>query len=124
VAQTSRRRRKKHRGTQGGSIDRRGRTTRPRNRQEARARARKQLGDRRDQAPTWGGAVKRAAFGAVIFEAVLYLLLDQPLGESIGLAALMFLLYVPLAYYMERFFYARRQAQQRREREERRAARG
>ncbi len=48
MAQT--RRRRKHRGTQSGSIDRRGRRARPRSRQEARARAKQRMGTKRDRA--------------------------------------------------------------------------
>src|SRR5436190_21408065 len=65
VAQT-RRRRRKHRGTQSGSIDRR-RASRPRSRQEARARARKQMGTKREGPPRWSSAVTRGLFGAGIF---------------------------------------------------------
>ena len=129
MAQTRRRRRRKHRGTQGGSIDTgRGRGPRPRSRQEARDRARSQMKsrkkggskggarrtyDRRDVPPTWRSAVNRALIGAVIFAVLLIVPFHQPVGASIALAALMLALYVPMGYYIERFFYNRRQAQKR-----------
>jgi|SRR5919109_277405 hypothetical protein len=119
MARTTRRRRRKHRGTQGGSIDRRGRTSRPRNRQEARARARKQLGQKREGAPTWSSAAGRGLVGAGIFLLLLVVLFGRPVGPSLGLAAVMMLIYIPLGYYIERFFYRRRQAARRRERERR-----
>ncbi len=116
MAQT-RRRRRKHRGTQSGSIDRRGRT-RPRSRQEARARARQQMGQKkRDVAPTWGTAVWRGLFGAGVFLVLIVVLFHQPVGTSLGLAALMLLIYIPMGHYMDRFMYRRRQAARRRERE-------
>jgi hypothetical protein len=114
VAQTKRKRRRKHRGTQGGTIDRRGRTSRPRNRQEARARARRQIQDRRDIPPTWRSSANRAIVAALVFFALLVLLFGQPIGSSIGLAAFMLLLYIPMGYAIDRFFYNRRQAQKRR----------
>ncbi|HEY7150588.1 MAG TPA: hypothetical protein VH391_02800 [Solirubrobacterales bacterium] len=118
MARTTKRRRRKHRGTQGGSVDRRGRTSRPRSRQEARARARKQLGHKRESPPSWSQAVTRGLFGAVVFLALWVLLFHQSLAASLGLAALMLLLYIPLGYYLERFLYNRRQAAKRRQREE------
>jgi hypothetical protein len=117
MAQT-RRRRRKHRGTQSGSIDRRGRA-RPRSRQEARARARQQMGQKRDVAPTWRTAVGRGLFGAGIFFALIVVLFRQPVASSAGLAALMLLIYIPMGHYMDRFMYRRRQAARRRERERR-----
>jgi hypothetical protein len=116
MAQTRKRRRRKHRGTQAGGIDRRGRTSRPRNRQEARARARRQATDRRDVPPTWRSATNRALIAAGIFLALLVLLFGQPLGSSLALAAFMLLLYIPMGYAIDRFFYNRRQAAKRRAR--------
>jgi hypothetical protein len=115
VARTTKRRRRKHRGTQGGSVDRRGRTSRPRSRQEARARARKQLGHKREGPPTWRQAVTRGLFGAAIFLLLWVLLFHQSVGASLGLAALLLLFYIPFGYYLERFLYNRRQAAKRRE---------
>jgi hypothetical protein len=111
LAQTKKKRRRKHRGTQGGGIDRRGRTSRPRNRQEARARARRQVQDRRDIPPTWRSSINRALIAAGIFFALLVLLFGQPVLNSLGLAAFMLLLYIPMGYVIDRFFYNRRQAQ-------------
>ena len=115
MAQT--RRRRKHRGTQSGSIDRRGRGGRPRSRQEARARARRQMGNKRDAPPTWGSAVTRGLLGAGLFGVLLVTLFGQPAGSSIALAAAMVLIYIPMGHFMDRFFYNRRQATKRRERE-------
>lgn len=113
MAQTRKRRKKKHKGTQGGSIDRRGRTSRPANRQEARARARRQVVDRRDIPPTWRSSTNRAVIAAGVFFALLVLLFGQPVGSSVGLAGFMLLLYIPMGYAIDRFFYNRRQAQKR-----------
>jgi hypothetical protein len=121
MAQTRRRRRKKHRGTQGGSIDRRPSGPRPRSRAEARARAKSQIRggakkkprrtvDRRDVAPTWRSAVNRALIGAGIFLVLLLLPFHQKPSAAIPLAVLMLVLYIPLGYTIEKFFYARRQA--------------
>jgi hypothetical protein len=123
MAQTRRRRRRKHRGTQSGSIDRRPSGPRPRSRAEARARARSQVRggsrrqkgrrgvDRRDVAPTWRSAVNRALIGAGIFLLLLLVPFHQKPVAAIPLAVVMMALYIPLGYGIEKFFYNRRQAQ-------------
>jgi len=121
VAQTRKRRRRKHRGTQTGRLDRRGRTGRPRSREEARARARKQMGDKRDQPPTLSGAMARAGFGAAIFFILLILIFKQGILQSLGLSGAMFLLYIPMSLAIDRFMYRRRMRSQARERAERKA---
>ncbi|MGI9020779.1 MAG: hypothetical protein ACR2G3_08740 [Solirubrobacterales bacterium] len=110
MAQAKKRRKRKHRGTQGGAIDRRGRTSRPASRQEARARARRQMTDRRDIPPTWRSSLNRALIAAGIFFALLVLLFGQSVGSSLALAAFMLLIYVPMGYGIDRFFYNRRMA--------------
>jgi|SRR5919197_585751 hypothetical protein len=120
MAQTRKRRRRKHRGTQTGRIDQRGRG-RPRSREEARARARKQTGNKREQPPTLTGAMGRAFFGAAIFFILLILIFKQGIPQSLGLSAAMFLLYIPMSLALDRFMYRRRLKSQAREREQRKA---
>jgi Flp pilus assembly protein TadB len=119
VAQTRKRRRRKHRGTQTGRIDQRGRAGRPRSRQEARARARKQMGQKRDRPPTWSGTAGRAWFGAAIFFILLLLLFKRPVVVAFLLSAFMFLIYIPMGHALDRFMYRRRLRSQMRQREER-----
>ncbi len=116
MAQTKKKRRRKRRGTQGGSIDTRGRRGRPRSREEARAKAKRRTETRRDLPPTWGGAFKRGLFGAVIFFALAATLLGQTIGGALVLSVVMLAMYVPLGYYVDRFFYARRRARERKQR--------
>jgi hypothetical protein len=122
VARTTKKRRRKHRGTQGGSIDRRGRAGRPRSREEARARARKQMGQKRaDAPPTWTGALGRAAFGAAIFFILLILIFKRPIAAALLLSLLMMLVYIPLGHAIDGFMYRRRLRARQREAEERKA---
>jgi hypothetical protein len=116
MAQAKKKRKRKHKGTQGGSIDRRGRTSRPANRQEARARTRRQVADRRDVPPSWRSSFNRALIASGIFLVLLVLLFNQPFFSALGLAAFMMLIYVPMGYYIDRFFYQRRQASKQRAR--------
>jgi hypothetical protein len=118
MAQTKRKRRRKHRGTQGGSIDRR-RRSRPRTRDEARAQARRSTGQRRDKPPTWQSAFNRA----LLMSGILFLLMAVAFGRAVGASAMlsvtMLAIYVPAGYYLERFLYNRRRAAQRKAREQR-----
>ena len=119
MAQTRKRRRRKHRGTLTGRIDRRGRAGRPRSREEARSRALKQRGQKRDREPTWSGAAGRALFGAAIFFILLILLFKRPVAVAFLLSALIFLLYIPMGHALDRFMHKRRMRSQMRQREER-----
>jgi hypothetical protein len=68
VAQTKKKRRKKHKGTQGGRIDTK-RRARPRSRQEAKAQARSRRGggpQRGDAPPTWRSSIIRGVAAAAI----------------------------------------------------------
>lgn len=111
MAQTKKKRKRKHRGTQGGSVSR-APQRRPRNREEAKAQARSRSTQPRSVAPSWGSAINRALFGAVIFFVLMLLLFKRSAGEAFGLAALMAALYVPMGYYLDRFFYRRRLAKE------------
>jgi hypothetical protein len=118
MAQTRKRRRRKHRGTQTGRIDTRGPRGRPRTRDEARARARTKRKpgkrgpvDRRDIAPTWSGAFKRGLFGAGIFFLLFWLAFGRPVGAAAALSVVMLAMYVPMGYHIDRFMYRRRMRQ-------------
>jgi hypothetical protein len=118
VAQTRKRRRRKHRGTKGGRVDTRARG-RPRSRQEARARTKSQLAQKRDLPPTLTTAATRGLFGAGIFLILLVVLFGRPFGPSLILSVFMLLIYIPMGYFIERFMYNRRQASKQRERQRR-----
>jgi hypothetical protein len=122
VAQTKKKRRRKHRGTQGGRIDQRPARGRPRSRAEAQARARNRKGKGKGRQaqgpkpPSWGSAFQKGILAAGLFFAGLVLLFKEPVGTTAVLAAAMTGFYVPMAYYVDRFFYNR---QRRKEQEER-----
>jgi hypothetical protein len=123
MAQTRKKRRRKHRGTQGGSIDRRRAGGRPRSRQEARASARRQMVDRRDVRPTWRSSINRALIAAGIFVALLILLFGQSPLQGLALGVFMLAFYIPMGYGIDLFLYNRRQAQKQRAAQEAKAAR-
>lgn len=115
MAQTKRKRRTKHRGNAAGAIESRGRTGRPSNETErkaasaANAKGPRSRQDRWDAAPTWRGAVNRAAIAAIIFVALVLLVFRQPLASAIPLGLFMVLVYIPLGYYTDTWLYKRRQ---------------
>jgi len=114
MAQTKRKRRSKHRGNAAGGIESRGRTGRPLSETERKAATATTGGakgrqDRWDAAPTWRGAVNRAAIAAVIFMALVLLVFRQPVKSAIPLGLFMVLVYIPLGFYTDTWLYKRRQ---------------
>lgn len=112
MAQTKKKRQTKHRGTQAGTIESRGRTSRPTSRAQARQQAaqRSRSGkvDRASREPSWRGACIRAGIAAGVFFAILIVMQQPPVG-AVFISLLMFGLYVPMGYYTDRFLYDRRQ---------------
>lgn len=68
--------------------------------------------------PTWRGAVNRGLLAAGVFLVLLLLLFRQPPAQAISLSAFMLLIYIPMGYYLDRFFYRLRQRREARERDQ------
>jgi hypothetical protein len=126
MAQTKRKRRRKHRGTQGGRIDTRPARGRARSRAEAqnraRSRSKKKSGPKTPDPPSWSSALKKGAIASVLFLGILALM-GQPPVATLAIAVAMMGFYVPMAFMMDRFFYQRhlrKEAEKRLEREQRR----
>jgi hypothetical protein len=121
MAQSSNKRRRKHRGTQGGRIDTAGRRARPRTREEAKARASskgKSAGSKKkDLPPTWKGAAVRGAGAAVIFVLILLVLFKRPLPVSLIFGLFMLVFYIPTGYYIDLSMWRKRERQRIRDRE-------
>lgn len=120
MAQTRKKRRRKHRGTQGGRVDPSRRAGRPRTREEAKARARagRKAPAKVDAPPTWRSAVTRGVVAAVIFTALLMLIFRRPIGAALGLGAFMLAFYIPAGYYIDTMMWRRRERARIRAREE------
>jgi hypothetical protein len=120
MAQTKKKRRRKHRGTQGGRIDTNRRAARPRSREEAKARARagrSNAGPKADLPPTWRSAITRGVFAAGIFAVFLLLVFKKSVGASLALSAFMLVFYIPSGYFIEMAMWRRRERTRIRERE-------
>ena len=113
MAQTKKKRRRKHRGTQGGSISTSRRAARPRSREEAKARARNKRSrapqQRVDRPPTWRGATIRGLIAAAVFVLFLALIMGRPFGSALALGAFMLAFYIPAGYFIDRAMWRRRE---------------
>ena len=109
MAQTKKKRRRKHRGTQAGTIDRSGRTGRPRTKEEAKQIGRQRRQERLDRPPTLKGAAQRAAIAAALFGVVVVLAFGRDPAEGAYLALFMFVIYIPLGYATDKLIYNFRQ---------------
>lgn len=111
MGQTKKKRRRKHRGTQGGRVDPNRRSGRPRSREEAKARARagRRGTARVDAPPTWRSAIVRAVIAAIIFTSILLLLFGRSLGSALALGAFMLAFYIPAGYYIDSVMWRRRE---------------
>jgi drug/metabolite transporter (DMT)-like permease len=116
VAQTKRKRRRKHRGTPAGTVERAGRTGRPQTRDDAKRIARQRRTARLSRPPTWRGAVNRAAVAALVFGVLLAALFRRDVAQASALAAFMFIVYIPLGYITDRAIFNMRQRRQERAR--------
>ena len=112
MAQTRKKRVKKHRGTQAGSIDTR-KKSRPKSRAEAKgqvkARSSQPRASRLDRPPTWRGAAIRGIIAAVVFVALLMLLFGRSFSEALPIGLFMLVFYIPAGYYMDSVMWKRRE---------------
>ncbi len=123
MAQTKKKRQRKRRGTQGGRIDTKARSGRPRSREEAKARARSKRGKpaaKADLPPTWRNSIVRGLFAAVIFAVLLIVIFKRPLGASLAFGGFMLAFYIPAGYFIDMTMWRRRERARIREREEQR----
>ena len=109
MAQTKNKRRRKHRGTPAGTVERAGRTGRPQIKQDAKAIARERRAERLNRPPSWRGAVNRAAVAAAVFGVLVVVAFGREVSAGATLAALMFVLYIPLGYATDSAIYRFRQ---------------
>jgi len=112
MAQTKKKRSTKHRGNAAGIVETRGRTGRKPEPGERKLSAKEQAKQRREdrtmRPPTWRSAVNRAAVSTVLFVVLVILAFKQKVGPALGLGAFVFIFYIPLGYYTDRFVYQRK----------------
>jgi Flp pilus assembly protein TadB len=111
MAQTKRKRRSKHRGTAAGTIEARGRTSRPPTKDERKKLDRAQAREERlNRQPTWASSMKRAGLAAAVM--FLFLLLttkgSNRVVTAVLFAAFALAIYIPAGYYLELWMWRRR----------------
>jgi hypothetical protein len=120
MAQTKRKRNRKHRGNAAGIVERpahNSRSTtaaettkrRPMTKDEARLDARKRRQERMSRPPTWRGAAQRAGIAAGLFAVLITIFFKEKIATSITLAGFMLLIYIPLSYMTDNAIYKWRQ---------------
>ena len=117
MAQTKRKRTRKHRGNAAGIVERPAHNSRagtagstssrrrPMTKDEARIEARRKRQERMSRPPTWKGAAQRAAIAAGIFAVLVTVFFHESVVASVSLAAFMLVVYIPLSYMTDRAIY-------------------
>jgi hypothetical protein len=108
VAQAKRKRKRKHRGTAAGTVERAARSGRPATKEEQKRSAAERRRERLTRPPTLRGAVNRAAIAALVFGVLLVVLFNRTIEQGVLLAAFMFLVYIPLGYGTDTAIYRMR----------------
>jgi Flp pilus assembly protein TadB len=110
MARTRQPRRRKHRGgTQAGTVrPRRGRSTRPRSRGDARASAEQRRQERLGRQPTWKAAIQRGGIAAFALFALLVVVFKTNAVAALPLAVLAALLYTPAFHLTDTLLYRAR----------------
>ena len=121
MASTKKKRQTKHRGNAAGFVETRGRTGRNRPAVAEGGKGGKGKGRpstmgqaraaRFAKPPTWKSAFQRALFAVALFVVVVVIAFHQKPAPAIALGVFMLLLYTPMGFLMDSYFYKRRQTQ-------------
>jgi hypothetical protein len=111
MAQTKRKRTRKHRGNAAGIVERPAHNSRATATSKAPAKddARRKREHRFNRPPTWRGATQRAAIAAGLFAVLITVFFKEKITNSITLAGFMLIVYIPLSYVTDRAIYNWRQ---------------
>ena len=111
MAQTRKKRQRKHRGTQAGTVEARGRTGRPQVKADAKQIRQQRRDERLSKPPTWRSSANRAVISAIVFGILTVVAFGWSVGQALPLTIAMVLIYLPLSYVTDRYIYNRRQRQ-------------
>jgi uncharacterized membrane protein YphA (DoxX/SURF4 family) len=107
MAQTRKKRTRKHRGTAAGTVEK---AAHNRSQRQSSAKPTQQQAReaRMNRPPSWRSAANKAAIASVVFGALLLLAFKRPAAEVVLWTVLVFFFYTPLGYWTDRAVYNRR----------------
>jgi hypothetical protein len=107
MAQTRKKRSRKHRGTAAGTIEKaaHNRSTRNANAKPSPQASRQA---RLNRPPSWRSAANKAGIASIVFGVLLLLVFKRPIGEVLIWTVLVFFFYTPLGFWTDRAVYNRR----------------
>lgn len=106
MAQT--RRKRKHRGTAAGTIEKAAHNRSTRSAAPKKPDAKTAREARMNRPPSWRSAANKAAIAAVVFGVFLKLAFHRPIGIALVWTVIVFFFYTPLGYWTDRAVYNRR----------------
>ena len=109
MAQAKNKRRRKHRGTAAGTIERAGRTGKTQTRGDAKQIARARRAEKLDKPPEWRSTINRAGIAAIVFAVLVVALFGRAIASGLLLGVVMFGIYVPFRYATHSAIYRFRQ---------------
>jgi hypothetical protein len=107
MAQTKRKRTRKHRGTAAGTVEKAAHN-RSQRQSSAKPTPKEAREARTMRPPSWRSAANKAGLASIVFGVLLLLLFKRPLPEVLLWTVLVFFFYTPLGYWTDRAVYNRR----------------
>lgn len=109
MAQTKRKRTRKHRGTAAGTVEKAAHNRSTRQSATAKKPTKEELRQARmSKPPSWRSAANKAAIASIVFGALLLVLFKRPAPEALVWTVVVFFFYTPLGYMTDRTVYNRR----------------
>jgi uncharacterized membrane protein YphA (DoxX/SURF4 family) len=107
MAQTRKKRSRKHRGTAAGTIEKaaHNRSTR---KPDAKPSPQASRQARLNRPPSWRSAANKAGIASIVFGVLLLLVFKRPIAEVLIWTVLVFFFYTPLGFWTDRAVYNRR----------------
>lgn len=109
MAQTKKKRNRKHRGTAAGNVEK---AAHNRNTRQTVAKTTQTPKEAREarmmRPPSWRSAANKAAIASLVFGVLLLVLFKRPAVQAVLWTVLVFFFYTPLGYWTDRAVYNRR----------------
>jgi uncharacterized membrane protein YphA (DoxX/SURF4 family) len=108
MAQTRKKRSRKHRGTAAGTIEKAAHNRSTRKPTGAKPSPQASREARLNRPPTWRSAANKAGIASIVFGLLLLLLFKRPAAEVLIWTVIVFFFYTPLGFWTDRAVYNRR----------------